>query len=290
LASNVDVLIVFYNSAKFLGPLLESLRAITLPFTAYFLDNNSSDGTAERLSSEIPNLPFKTFLFTSHRNHGFARGVNLLAHQGGGEYIFILNPDTELEAGCLEKLLARARSDPRIGICEARQAPKAHPKTFDAATGETSWCSGAAALIRRSAFEEVGGFDERLFFMYCEDVDFSWKLWLSDWKCIYVSDAVVRHYTQDVAGPKTRTAENYFTFRNSMFLFYRFGSWNGRTVLWRYLWNRLMSPKYTVPSKLLFVFAFADHIRYIPYLLHTRHIWGNRKHPWVRLEETSLAN
>jgi hypothetical protein len=105
-----------------------------------------------------------------------------------------------------------------------------------------------------------------------------------------VRDAVVRHYTQDLIQGKRRTAENYFTFRNSLFLFYRFGRWNGRSVLWSYLWKRLMSPKYTVTSKILFVFAFADHIRYIPYLLHTRHTWGNRQHPWIRLEETSLTN
>jgi GT2 family glycosyltransferase len=289
-ASNVDVLIVFYNSSKFIGPLLDSLRAVSIPITAYFLDNASRDGTADKLAQEIPNLPFRTFLFRAQTNHGFARGINLLSRQGNGNFMFLLNPDAELETGCLERLVERAESDPTIGIAEARQSPREHPKAVDVSTDETSWCSGAAALIRREAFEAVGGFDERLFFMYCEDVDFSWRLWLSNRRCIYVRDAVVRHYTQDVIEGKRRTAENYFTFRNSLFLFYRFGRWNGRSVLWSYLWKRLMSPKYTITSKILFVFAFADHIRYIPYLLHTRHTWGNRQHPWVRLEETSLTN
>jgi GT2 family glycosyltransferase len=289
-ASNVDVLIVFYNSSNFIGPLLDSLRAVSIPITVYFLDNNSTDGTAEMLGREIPKLPFRAFLFQAQKNQGFARGINLLSRQSKGDYIFILNPDAELETGCLEKLLAKAESDPTIGISEARQSPREHPKAVDPSTGETTWCSGAAALIRRKAFEQVGGFDERLFFMYCEDVDLSWKLWLSNWRCVYVREAVVRHYTQDLVRGKRRTAENYFTFRNSLFLFYRFGSWNGRSVFWSYLWKRLMSSKYTIASKILFVFAFADHIRYIPYLLHTRHIWGNREHPWVRLEETSLTN
>jgi GT2 family glycosyltransferase len=289
-ASNVDVLIVFYNSARFIGPLLDSLRAISIPITAYFLDNNSRDGTADKLAHEIATVPFPVFLFRSLKNEGFARGINMLSRQGKGDFVFILNPDAELEASCLERLVAKAESDSTIAIAEARQSPREHPKAVDALTSETTWCSGAAALIRRQAFEQVGGFDERLFFMYCEDVDLSWKLWLSNWKCIYVRDAVVRHYTQDLAGRRRRTAENYFTFRNSLFLFYRFGPWNGRSVFWSYLWKRLMSSKYTIASKILFVFAFVDHIRYIPYLLHTRHIWGNRQHPWVRLEETSLAN
>ena len=290
MASNVDVLIVFYNSSKFIGPLLESLRAISIPITAYFLDNNSRDGTAEKLARELPNISFPAFMFRSDTNQGFARGINLLSRQGKGEFIFALNPDAELEAGCLERLMAKAESDSTIAIAEARQSPREHPKAVDASTGETTWCSGAAALVRRQAFEQVGCFDERLFFMYCEDVDLSWKLWLSNWKCIYVRDAVVRHYTQDLVGRKRRTAENYFTFRNSLFLFYRFGPWNGRSVLWSYLWKRLMSSNYTIASKILFVFAFVDHIRYIPHLLHTRHTWGNREHPWVRLEETSLTN
>ena len=290
MTSSVDVLIVFYNSAKFIGPLLDSLRGISIPFTAYFLDNGSTDDTAERLASAVRTWPSRAFLLRSLTNHGFARGVNLLTRQGTGEFMFILNPDTQLEAGSLEKLLHRGESDPAIGICEARQWPREHPKSYEAATGETTWCSGAASLIRRRAFEEAGGFDERLFFMYCEDVDLSWKLWLTGWKCIYVADAVVHHYTQDLAEGKRRIAENYFTFRNSLFLFYRFGAWDQRTLCWSYLWKRLMSSKYTWRSKVLFVFAFIDHIRYIPYLLHTRHVWGNHKHPWVRLEETSLAN
>ncbi len=285
----IDVLIVLYNCAGFIDPLLLSLRNVSIAITVYFLDNGSHDGTADRVASHIPDLPFRAHLFRSLANNGFARGVNLLARQGSGDFIFILNPDAELENGCLERLVNRALSDTAAGICEARQSPREHPKSYDSATGETTWCSGAAALIRRKAFEHVGGFDERLFFMYCEDVDFSWKLWLSNWKCLYVPEAVVRHYTQDLTPKKRRTAENYFTFRNSLFLFYRFGPWNGRSVCWRFLWNRLTCTKYTWSSKILFVFAFIDHIRYIPYLLHTRHIWGNHRHPWIRLEETSLG-
>jgi GT2 family glycosyltransferase len=285
---SVDVLIVLYNCQGFIRALLESLGLISIPFTAYFLDNGSQDETAQRLTSEIPKLPFRAHFLRSLQNHGFAEGVNLLARQGSGEFIFILNPDAELQKECLEKLLYRAQSDPKIAVCEARQFPREHPKIYDVVTGETTWCSGAAALVRRDAFEQIRGFDERLFFMYCEDVDLSWRLWLKGWKCIYVPDAVVNHYTQDLTPAKRRTAENYFTFRNSLFLYYRFGEWDGRSICWGFLWKRIACSKYTWRSKILFMFAFVDHIRYIPYLLHTRQIWGNRKHPWIRLEETSL--
>jgi len=215
--------------------------------------------------------------------------MNRLAGQSQAEFIFILNPDTELDAGCLEKLLARADADNRVAICEARQYPREHPKAFDPETGETSWCSGAAALIRREAFDEAGGFDERLYFMYCEDVDLSWKLWLRGWKCVYVRDAAVRHFTQDLQPGKSRTMENYFSFRNSLFLFYRFGTKNDVPLIRSFLVRRFLSSSYSVRSKFLFAIALLDHIRYIPYLFSSRD--GNASgHPWVRLRESSLSH
>ena len=202
---DIDILVVLYNSAKFIQPLLDSLHRITIPATLYFLDNASTDGTAERLASSLDQFPVRAHFFRSIRNNGFARGVNLLSKLGSAEFMFLLNPDTELEAGCLERLVNRASSDPTIGVCEARQQPREHPKIYEPGTGETTWCTGAATLFRRKAFEEAGGFDERLFFMYCEDVDLSWKLWLRGWRCIYVPDAVVRHYNQDIIPGKRRT-------------------------------------------------------------------------------------
>jgi GT2 family glycosyltransferase len=286
---DVDVLVVLYNSASFIQALLDSLRRITIPITLYFLDNASSDDTVEKIAASLATFPFRTHLLRSLTNNGFARGINVLARQSASEFLFILNPDTELEPGCLERLLKRAKSDPAIAMCEARQQPREHPKYYDRHTGETTWCTGAAVLVRRTAFEEVGGFDDRIFFMYCEDVDLSWKLWLRGWKCIYLPDAVVRHYSQDIIPGKKRTVENYFSFRNSLFLFYRFGTWKQKRVLYNFLLNRFFIGKYSLRSRVLYTFAFVDHIRYIPYLLRTRDRWCAKRHPWVRFEETSLA-
>jgi GT2 family glycosyltransferase len=288
--SSVDVLIVLYNSSKFIQPLVESLGRITIPVTIYFVDNASNDNTANILPAFLARLRLRAHFLRSLKNNGFARGVNLLAKQGTSEFIFLLNPDAEIEEGCLEKLLLRAQSNPAIGMCEARQWPLEHPKEYDPETGETSWCTGACVLIRRKAFEEIGGFDERLFFMYCEDVDLSWKFWMRGWKCVYVPDAVVRHYTQDVLPGKKRTVENYFSFRNSLFLFYRFGLPDERRVLYRFLLKRFLSGRYSLRSRVLYAFAFVDHIRYIPYLLRTRRPCREKRHAWIRLEQTSLAD
>jgi GT2 family glycosyltransferase len=216
--------------------------------------------------------------------------MNLLARQGGAEYMFLLNPDTELEPRCLELLLERAESNDGIAMCEARQIPREHPKAFDPSTGETTWCSGAAVLIRRSAFNEAGGFNERLYFMYCEDVDLSWQLWLRGWKCVYVPEAAVKHFTHDLVPGKRRTMENYFSFRNSLFLYYRFGTRKDRRLLAGFLRKRFFSRAYSLRSKVLFAIALVDHIRYIPYLLRGRDNRVDPAHPWVRLEETSLSH
>jgi len=285
----VDILILLHNSSGLLPGLLKSLQRITIPFRVFFLDNNSSDGSPDILARAIPQLPFPVHLFRSRRNYGFAGGMNRLAGQSRSDFIFVLNPDTELDEGCLETLLARAQSDHRIAICEARQYPREHPKAVDSASGETSWCSGAAALIRRKAFDEVGRFDDRLYFMYCEDVDLSWKLWLKGWKCIYVPGAAVRHFTQDLLPGKRRTKENYYSFRNTLFLYHRFGTIRDRPLLWKFLNRRFFSQEYSFRSKLLFAIALMDHIRYIPYLTSSRNEL-DRGHPWVRLEESSLSH
>jgi GT2 family glycosyltransferase len=287
--SEVDLLIVIHNSRRWIPGLLESLREISIPVTAYFIDNASSDDSPDLLAAAVDTLPFPVHVVRSLHNNGFARAVNLLAGQSRSEFLFLLNPDTQLEPGCLETLLDRARSDDRVGICDARQSPREHPKAWDRSTGETTWCSGAAALIRRKAFEEVGGFDEHLFFMYCEDVDLSWKLWLKGWKCLYEPAAVVQHFTQDVVPGKRRTLENYFSFRNSLFLYYRFGARKDRALFWKFLRRRLLTGAYSLRSKALFTIALVEHIRYIPYLLHGEGARCDRDHPWVRLRETSLS-
>jgi GT2 family glycosyltransferase len=285
----VDILVLLHNSRALIPGLLKSLQRITIPIRVFFLDNNSSDKSAEVLAASMPSLAFPTHLFRSRRNYGFAGGMNRLAGQSDAEFLFILNPDTELDEGCLEKLMARARSDSRIAICEARQYPREHHKAVDPASGETTWCSGAAALIRRKAFDEVGRFDDRLYFMYCEDVDLSWKLWLKGWRCIYVRDAGVRHFTQDLLPGKKRTKENYYSFRNSIFLYYRFGTIRDRPLLREFFRRRFLSRKYSFRSKLLFAIALMEHIRYIPYLFSNRDDF-KRGHPWVRLDESSLSH
>src|SRR5204863_7587554 len=112
--------------------------------------------------------------------------------------------------------------------------------------------------------------------------------WLNGWKCIYEPTAVVQHFTQDIIPGKRRTQENYFSFRNSLFLYYRFGGKKDRPLFWEFLRRRLLTSAYSLRSKALFTIALVEHIRYIPYFTAKGGRCGH-DHPWVRLRETSLS-
>jgi GT2 family glycosyltransferase len=91
------------------------------------------------------------------------------------------------------------RDDERIAAWELRQIPYEHPKAYDAVTLDTPWASGAAVLLRRKAFEEVGGFEPRIF-MYGEDVDLSWRLRARGWRVVYRPRFAVVHRAYKHAG------------------------------------------------------------------------------------------
>src|SRR5687768_3751682 len=104
-------------------------------------------------------------------NIGFAAAANELARCGGAELIAFVNPDGSPQPDCFD-ILEMAFSDPDVVAAE--------PSQGDAWSGQPSperllWVSGACMVVRRSAFEQIGGFDESLW-MYGEDVDLSLRL------------------------------------------------------------------------------------------------------------------
>ena len=108
----------------------------------------------------------------------------------------------------LLRLVAAAEANPRAAMIEAAQFPIEHQKAYDPATGQTDWSCGAAVLVRGRMFRELDGFDERLF-LYCEDVDLSWRAWLAGYECIYEPLAKCVHVSQEEDIGKDRSAEIY---------------------------------------------------------------------------------
>lgn len=127
-------------------------------------------------------------------NSGTAKGHNLLAQECKADYLQLMNPDIIVSPRFfIDMMVPFARSTTKVGIVEARQTPIEHPKEYDKHTGETSWATGACSIIPTSLFHELEGYDADSFFMYCDDVDLSWRVRLLGYKIIYQPLSPVYH-------------------------------------------------------------------------------------------------
>ena len=199
----VDISIVTYQpDLALLEQLLASLAEPTrapLARNLFVHDNSAGDEVAAALA-RLPWLaPGGAFARVEVRrpgtNVGFGRGHNANAALGSAPLLFVVNPDCILEPGALEEAVTGASmDDERIGAWEMRQIPYEHPKEYDPVTLDTPWASAAALLLRRTAFEKVGGFEPRIF-LYGEDVDLSWRLRAGGWRVVYRPRIAVVHRT-----------------------------------------------------------------------------------------------
>lgn len=158
-------------------------------------------------------------------NAGTAKGHNLMAQNTEADYIMIMNPDVIVEPNCICKLLDELQCD-EVGMAEARQTPLEHAKEYNKENGETEWASTACTIFKKSVYEEVGGFDENTFFLYCDDLDFSWMIRLAGYKIIYVPSAIAYHAKKLSidGGWKPTSAEVYYSAEAAMLLAYKWSN------------------------------------------------------------------
>ncbi len=156
-------------------------------------------------------------------NLGSAGGHNRLFQQLCTDFVLILNPDTVVAPNLLLELL-KPFQRPSVGIVEARQIPIEHAKDYDPITGETSWASGAGALVPSTVVQEIGGYDADSFFLYCDDVDFSWRVRLAGYKVIFQPSAVVFHDKRLSTAGKWQVgqAEEYYSAEAALFLAHKY--------------------------------------------------------------------
>jgi len=176
----------------------------------------------ETLRSQNKNLSAVSATFFG-ANLGHGGGHNRLMSTSSADLTLILNPDIVIAPNFLVELLKALRR-PKMGLVEGRQLPSEHPKDFNPKTGRTSWCSGACLLGSTQLIKNVGGFDAETFFLYCDDVDLSWRVRLAGFKTAYQPTAVCFHDKRlsDQAGWMPGAAELYYSAEAGLLLPYKY--------------------------------------------------------------------
>ena len=257
--SRISILLVNYRAYDELTACLASLEEhIAADLETIVVDHATDPAAAARLAERFP---WVTVIGTA-ANPGFAAGVNRAARAASGDYLLLLNPDCLVAADIARPLAGWLEEHPEAGVCgalvrESGGAIQASARRFPGVTtgfaGRTSWLtrawpkniwternlgpsigkvqepavvdwvSGACTMVRRQAFDAVGGMDEG-FFMYWEDADFCFRVKRAGWQTIYNPRVEVLHLT----GRSSAHAKNaaLIAFHHSAYRYFRkHGGW-----------------------------------------------------------------
>jgi GT2 family glycosyltransferase len=210
----VSIVIVSWNGLQYLDACLDAVAAQRgVTFETLLVDNGSTDGTARAVRERFPWVR----LLELPENRGFAGGNNAGVREARGRYIALLNNDTIADPDWLRTLLGGLDEAAGFALATARVvfmhdanvidsagdgmlrwggAFKRHhgrPVALAASSDECFGVCGAACLMPKRLFDELGGFDED-FFVSHEDVDLSYRARLLGYRCRYVAGAIVRHH------------------------------------------------------------------------------------------------
>jgi GT2 family glycosyltransferase len=194
--------------------------AVTIHYGDSSLRPCLSAQALESLRRRYPSVNIEYTFFGG--NLGSARGHNELSKSNGADIFLIQNPDVIVAPRLIEIILTELEA-PGVGMVEAKQLPIEHPKDYDPQTGETGWATTACTMIPAALFRELNGFDAESFFLYCDDVDFSWRVRLNGLKVIFQPAAVAFHdkrLTQEGKWVAT-AAERYYCLEAALFLSYK---------------------------------------------------------------------
>jgi GT2 family glycosyltransferase len=260
---DTSVIVVNWNGRQHLQPCLDALAAQQgVDFETLVVDNGSTDGSADLVRARFPSVRVVALA----DNRGFAGGNNAGAREARGRHLVFLNNDTVVEAGWLAAL-RRAADEPGFPLVTSRVVYMHDPTLIDSAgdgvlqwgaafkrfhgtraseavrSGEVFGVCGAACLVPKAVFDELGGFDEA-FFVSHEDVDLSYRARLLGYRCRYAADAVVRHHGSATLG------------RTSAFAVFH----GQRNLEWVYLKNSPLSILLrSMPGHLLYTAAAAGY-------------------------------
>lgn len=195
----VSIIITNYNGKKYLENCISSLKqGVFQNFEIIIVDNGSSDGSIGFLKEKYPDIK----LMDLGANFGLAIASNKGRELASGEYLFFYNNDTIADKHMLSELVKVMDADRHIGICGCKTMTYDGKRETNCGVqldifgypygkGESFYVD-AAIFIRKDVFNEIGGFDPKLF-LYCEDKDLCWRVQLYGYKVVAVSKAIFWH-------------------------------------------------------------------------------------------------
>ena len=242
-ASVVSVILVNYKGADDTIACLDALRTLDWPsdrLEVIVVDNASNDGSVERIRETHPAVT----LLALDRNTGFAGGCNHGVGVARGDYVAFINNDARPHPQWLDAAVAEMTRAPDIACVASKvldwtgetidfvdAALSFYGQGFKLHVGEPAddrydeahdvlFATGAAMVVRTDVFRSAGGFDER-FFMFFEDVDFGWRLWLLGWRVHFVPHSVVFHRHHASMAKFKNWREQYLLERNALYTIYK---------------------------------------------------------------------
>lgn len=263
----LSIVLVNYNQRDYTAQCLDSIHQIApaLDYEIILVDNASHDGSADELEARYPEVR----LVRSPENRGIAGGNNLGIRAARGTYILLLNNDTLVHPGTLERAIAYLDDHPDVaGVGgnllnadgsfqsgyvdfhtlgqEALIATKlgqlfrpyypSHPPCDQ--VREVDWMSTAFMAFRRDALEQVGLVDEE-YFIYSDETDLQYRLHQAGWKIVYLPDLQTIHFGGRSLNPWRR---RHLVYRGKLLFFHKhYAPW--RTLVLRLLYVAVSGAK-----------------------------------------------
>lgn len=207
------MIVVNHNGRPYLRECLASLMQTDYPnFEILVVDNSSTDGSLESTEDLFQDSRLGKLRLST--NVGYAEACNFGSRYVSGEIIAFLNNDLLVDDGWLRPLVSLMRCDLTIGAVQPTLLLKDDPSRLDAAGGfidifgcsherrgfssdfhslaEVFYAKGAAIVVRSDLFRTLGGFDES-FFLYYEETDLCWRVWLAGYRVMYVPGSIAYH-------------------------------------------------------------------------------------------------
>jgi len=245
--NRVAVVILNWNGVDMLRRYLPGVVQNSPEAEVVVADNGSTDDSMAWLEREMPEVR----RIQLDKNYGFAEGYNKGLEPIEAEYYVLLNSDVEVTEGWLQPMLSYLDEHPEVAACQPKLRcewdkkmleyagacggfldrlgyPYCRGRIFDTVEEDKGqydtiqpifWATGAALMIRRVAYWEVGGLDGR-FFAHQEEIDLCWRLRSRGLGIVCIPQSVVYHVGGGTL-PKENPRKTYLNFRNNMLLLYK---------------------------------------------------------------------